>query len=145
MDSICTLHGVKALKHKKSQEAWNFYVSLKYGVPPSGVELAARKLHRGVVMKLLFMGVQKPEELCVVSKLHEIEKVLVSMGVGELEFCNPYLVRLADFVKENYGKEVEDVTAAIRTLINIGVIKREEGKLKWKEYKVMSSGNINDR
>ncbi|MFP3234127.1 MAG: hypothetical protein RXR08_10740, partial [Sulfolobaceae archaeon] len=60
-------------------------------------------------------------------------------------FCNPYLVRLADFVKENYGKEVEDVTAAIRTLINIGVIKREEGKLKWKEYKVMSSGNINDR
>ena len=136
---------LKALKHKKSQEAWNFYVSLKYGVPPSGVELAARKLHRGVVMKLLFMGVQKPEELCVVSKLHEIEKVLVSMGVGELEFCNPYLVRLADFVKENYGKEVEDVTAAIRTLINIGVIKREEGKLKWKEYKVMSSGNINDR
>jgi helicase len=99
---------LKALKHKKSQEAWNFYVSLKYGVPHSGVELAARKLHRGVVMKLLFMRVQKPEELCVVPKLHEIEKVLVSMGVGELEFCNPYLVRLADFVKENYGKEVEE-------------------------------------
>ncbi|BCU70827.1 DEAD/DEAH box helicase [Stygiolobus caldivivus] len=131
---------LKAL-HKKTDEVRDLYMSLKYGVPPAGIPLAEKKLHRGVVMKLLAMGVKGPEELCVVSGLKEVERVLTTMAVEELTYCTPYLLRLSEFVRENYGKEIDRVDSVVKQLLHIGVLYREGDKIKWKEYKVMTSGN----
>ena len=121
---------LKALNHGKSEDALKLYKSLKYGVPPEGFDLASHGVHRGLVMKLLKMGVKSADELCVVSPLIKLDGL-------DLSFCTPYLRRLSQFVAENYGKEVDDKDYFVKRLKSLGVI-TEEGK--WKEYnKVLDS------
>ena len=124
---------LRALGNKKSEEAWDLYLSLKYGVPPKGFAFAEKKLDRGLIMKLLSIGVETPEELCVVSGLKVVKEILESRGVSELSFCSPFLLKLRDYVSEAYGSEVVEGKYA-KALVYLGVLRKSGEKFEWKKY-----------
>lgn len=114
---------LKALGHKRVKEAFDFYESVKFGLPKFGVMLVKFGVDKDKAKQIVQKGVKSLEELCIVNDL---------LKLGDFNFCKKYQIELREFVNERYGKEIDKNDPKVDILKQIGIITED---YKWKAYK----------
>ncbi|MBP1357209.1 MAG: DEAD/DEAH box helicase [Sulfolobus sp.] len=112
---------LKALKHKKAGEAFELYERIKYGVSKEGLDLIKAGIGRDEVRKLIQQGVKSLDEACIMSDFLKVN----------LTVCKKFHQELREFVRQNYGKEIDKGDPRVEILRRFGIITED---YKWKIY-----------